>query len=64
MLRRGDPGVGGDVGVEILAVGERFQIDVGETADSGVGRDDSAGGKVEVGEGGVCVERVWRRRLS
>src|SRR5216684_3254983 len=32
--------VGGYVGVEVLAVREGFEIDVGEAADSGVGCDD------------------------
>src|SRR5258708_27710489 len=48
--------VGGYVGVEVLAVGEGFEIDVGDAADAGVGCDDAAGGQVEMGEGGVGVE--------
>jgi hypothetical protein len=49
--------VGGDVGVEVLAVGERFEIDVGDAADSCLGCNDAAGGEVEMGDRDVCVER-------
>ncbi len=43
--------------IEVLAIGEGFGIDVGDAADACVGGDDSAGGKIDVLEGGVNVER-------
>jgi len=47
---------GGDVCVEVLAVGECSEIDIGDAADAGVRGNDVAGGEVEVRDGYVCVE--------